>query len=115
MTLESAFAILPGLFWLLLIAAVISAGMALARRTPGWFFATAFLFWIASSLAAWSIGWLIFALTFIFLALGVAAMFRWESLWQMALAAMVGILLWGVVISWFSEYLWLFWPGLWLL
>ncbi len=107
--------ILPGLFWLVLLAAIVATGVAIARRSASWIFAAAAIVWALSSLAAWSIGYLILALAFILAALGVATFFRWDSVWQMALAAGIGALLWAVVIAWFHEYLWLAWPWLWLL
>ena len=104
--------VIPGIFWLGLIAAAVAAAIAFVKRTPGWFFLTACIFWGVSSLAAWSIGWMILALAFIFFVLGVACFLRWDHPWQMMVAALAGLLFWWVSISWLKDNLWVLWPWL---
>ena len=100
-------------FWAMAAIAVLAGGLGLVRRTPGWFFFVAFLFWILSFFAMWSIGWIILGLAFIFLALGIAALLRWDRPAELVLAATIGLAVWAVAIVWFHDYLWLLWPWLW--
>jgi len=103
------------LFWFSMLMSIILAFLGMARHSSRMIFGAALLSWFLSSLAAWSIGWIILALPFVFGALGVTTFFRWDSVLHRVIAVGAGIILWGIVISWFSEYLILFWPWLWLL
>ncbi len=84
------------------------------RSSARWFFLAAFLFWIASFLAAFSVGGYILVLTFITLALGVAQSLGWmRSPWQVLITTVVGVVLWAIVLRWFWGP-WIFWPMLFL-
>ena len=107
MTLDT---LISGLSLLTFVAVLFSAGMALRVRTPKWLFLAAFFSWIASFFALWSIGWLLLALPFIFVVLGIG---RWlgkiNHPLHVAIAIGVGALFWFVVVYWFRGP-WIFWP-----
>ena len=101
------------LFFLLAALALIFGAVGFLRPSARWFFLSALFFWLVAFLSLWSIGWLFLAGMMVALALGVARVLRWGKPWQMGVAALAGFLLWGVMILWFHEWLWLLWPWFW--
>ncbi len=101
------------LFLLLLLAGLGMGLVGFLRPQARWFFLAAGMFWIVSFLGMFSIGWILLAFMFLFLALGVARMLHWDAPWQLAVAAGAGLLVWGIMILWFHEFLWLLWPWVW--
>ncbi len=101
------------LFWLLFLAGLGMGLVGFVRPQARWFFLAAVAFWIVSFLGMFSIGWILLAGMFLFLALGVARLLRWDSSWQLVVAAGVGLLIWAIAVFWFHESLWLLWPWVW--
>ncbi len=102
---------IPSILFILFALSGVAASVAAAvRRSHRWCFLAAFLFWIVSFLAVWSIGWILLVLPFICLAVGMGRWLGWvRRPWQVLAAAVMGAGLWAVAIRWFWGA-WLYWP-----
>ncbi|HID35483.1 MAG TPA: hypothetical protein EYP25_13135, partial [Anaerolineae bacterium] len=100
-------------FWLLVLLALIFGAVGFLRPSERWFFLSAALFWVGSFMSMFSIWWLLLAGMTMALALGLARLLRWDDPWQLGIAALAGLLIWGIMILWFREWMWLLWPWWW--